>query len=95
MTDPACHHAVELARARNPAVILMNVNFPGMSGIEALRCLKADPATRPIPVIALSAAALERDRQRGIAAGFRRYLTKPIDVDALIDVLEPLLGGAT
>jgi CheY-like chemotaxis protein len=64
-----------------------------MSGIEALAALRADPQTRDLPVIALSAAASERDKQRGIQAGFRRYLTKPVRVDELIQVLEELLAA--
>ena len=91
VTVPNAELGVELAQARRPAVIVMDINLPGMSGLEALGYLKADATTREIPVIALTAAALERDRQRGMAAGFHRYLTKPINVDELVDVMEPLL----
>lgn len=61
----------------------MDINLPGMSGIDALRVLREWPETREIPVIALTAAASERDRQRGERAGFYRYLTKPVKVAEL------------
>lgn len=93
VTVPTAELGVELARARLPALVLMDINLPGMSGLDALRALKASPETAHIPVIALTAAASERDRQRGMAAGFYRYLTKPVKVDALIDAVESLLVG--
>jgi CheY-like chemotaxis protein len=69
----------------------MDINLPGMSGLEALQVLRRDQATKDIPVIALTAAASERDRQRGMQAGFFRYLTKPVKVDELVAGLEALL----
>jgi PAS domain S-box-containing protein len=75
-----------------PDLILMDINLPGMSGLEALRLLQASPATRDIPVVALSAAASDSDRLRGQSAGFRRYLTKPVRVEDLEKVLEELLS---
>jgi CheY-like chemotaxis protein len=69
----------------------MDINLPGISGVEALRVLRAAPETREIPVIALTAAASERDRQRGVHAGFYRYITKPVKVDELLNALEALL----
>jgi CheY-like chemotaxis protein len=71
----------------------MDINLPGMSGVEALRVLQADPECCSIPVIALTAAASERDRQRGVEAGFYRYLTKPIQVDEFEIALESVLGA--
>jgi CheY-like chemotaxis protein len=62
-----------------------------MSGLDALRALRGAPETEGLPVLALTAAASERDRQRGIQAGFDRYLTKPVSVDELVAVLEELL----
>jgi CheY-like chemotaxis protein len=62
-----------------------------MSGLEALRWLRDRPGTQHIPVIALTAAASERDKQRGVQEGFYRYLTKPVKVDELVDALEALL----
>ena len=66
--------------------------LPGISGFEALRVLREDPSTKDIPVIALTAAAAERERQRGLQAGFYRYLTKPVKVDELIAALEALFA---
>jgi PAS domain S-box-containing protein len=91
---PTAEIGVELARAKKPAVVLMDINLPGMSGVDALREMKADPACAEIPVIALTAAASERDRQRGQEAGFYRYLTKPVQVDELEAALESVLGSA-
>ncbi|HTB10372.1 MAG TPA: PAS domain S-box protein [Bryobacteraceae bacterium] len=78
---------IELARAHQPDVILMDINLPGISGIEALKILRGDPATAHIPVVALSANAMPRDVEKGLQAGFFRYLTKPIKVDEFMDTL--------
>jgi PAS domain S-box-containing protein len=83
---------IEIARSRRPAVIILDINLPGMSGLDALRILRDGVETARIPVIALSAAATERDRQRGEAAGFYRYLTKPLRVADLEAVLEGLVA---
>jgi len=90
-TAPTAEMGVQLARARLPDVILMDINLPGMSGFDALKILKDWSETRAIPVIALTAAASERDRQRGERSGFFRYLTKPVKVDELEAALELLL----
>jgi len=79
---------VELARAVRPDVILMDINLPGISGITALRILAEDPFTAHIPVIALSANAMPRDIEKGLRAGFFRYLTKPIKVGEFLDTLD-------
>ena len=78
---------IEFARAHLPDLILMDINLPGISGLEAMKVLRADPATSRIPIIALSAIALPRDIERGLQAGFFRYLTKPIKVDQFMDAL--------
>ena len=78
---------IEIARASRPDVILMDINLPDISGIEALKILRADPATAHIPVIALSANAMPLDIERGLEAGFFRYLTKPIKVNEFMDAL--------
>ena len=88
---PSAELGVDLARVRHPKVVIMDINLPGMDGFEALRVLRADQETKDIPVIALTAAASERDRERGAQAGFDRYLTKPLKVDELISILEELL----
>lgn len=82
---------LEIAKAERPDVILMDINLPGMSGLQALRILAADPATAAIPVVALSANAVPRDIQRGLDAGFFRYLTKPIKVNEFMDTLDQAL----
>ena len=82
---------VEIARAGRPAVILMDINLPGISGIDALKILAEDPATAHIPVIALSASVMPRDVERGMEAGFVRYLTKPIKVPEFMDALDVAL----
>jgi CheY-like chemotaxis protein len=69
----------------------MDINLPGMSGFEATKRLREWPETRDIPVVALSAAAMVKDRGRVSDAGFHRYLTKPVKVDELVGVLEELL----
>ena len=84
--------AVELARAHLPDLILMDIDLPGISGIEALGILRKDPATTHIPVIALSANAIPRDIEKGMEAGFLRYLTKPIRVAEFMDALDAALA---
>ncbi|MDB6118994.1 MAG: Aerobic respiration control sensor protein ArcB [Verrucomicrobiaceae bacterium] len=85
---------VEIARTSLPQVILMDINLPGISGIEALKLLKDDPATAHIPIIAVSANAIPRDIDKGIEAGFFRYLTKPIKFSELMDALNLGLEAA-
>ena len=69
-----------LARDRRPGLVLMDVQLPGMDGVEALAQLRADPATRDIPVVAVTAFAMKADRERFLAAGFDSYLEKPLDI---------------
>jgi len=85
---------VELARAYLPDVILMDINLPGISGYGALRILSEDPATAHIPVLALSANAVPRDIEKGLEAGFFRYLTKPIRVREFMEALDVALDHA-
>ena len=85
---------IEFARAYQPDVILMDINLPGISGIEALKILRADPATAHIPIIALSANAMPRDIEKGLEAGFFSYLTKPIKVNQFMDALDAALKSA-
>src|SRR5438132_7385973 len=86
---------IQLARANQPEVILMDINLPGISGIEALKILRADLATAHIPVVALSANAMPRDIEKGLQAGFFRYLTKPIKVTEFMETLDVALEFAT
>ena len=82
---------IEVARTASRTVILMDINLPGISGIEALKILREDPATAHIPVVALSANAMPRDIATGLEAGFFRYLTKPIKVKEFMDTLNVAL----
>jgi len=85
---------IEIARAAHPDVILMDINLPGIDGFEALAILRSDPATTQIPVLALSANAMPRDIEKGIAAGFLRYITKPIKVTEFLAALDAALDSA-
>jgi PAS domain S-box-containing protein len=85
---------IQLARANQPEVILMDINLPGISGIEALKILRADQATAHIPVVALSANAMPRDVEMGLRAGFFRYLTKPIKIKEFMETLDVALEFA-
>jgi CheY-like chemotaxis protein len=89
------NRGIEIARASLPDVILMDINLPGISGVDALRILALDPETSHIPVIALSANAGARDIAKGLEAGFFRYLTKPIKVPEFMETLEIALKAAT
>jgi PAS domain S-box-containing protein len=82
---------IQLARADLPALILMDINLPGMDGYMALSALQADPKTAAAPVVAVSANAMKGDEKRGIEAGFAAYLTKPIDILALCSVVDGLI----
>ncbi|NCO51527.1 MAG: response regulator [Deltaproteobacteria bacterium] len=83
---------IEMARTLLPDVILMDINLPGISGLEALKILVDDPTTANIPVIALSANALPRDIEKSLEAGFFQYLTKPIKVKKFMDILDLALN---
>jgi PAS domain S-box-containing protein len=82
---------ISLAREHLPDVILMDINLPGMSGIEALKILQVDPETKNIPVVALSANAIQKDIEHGLEAGFFRYLTKPIRINEFMKALDEAL----
>jgi PAS domain S-box-containing protein len=84
---------IELARTHHPDVILMDINLPCISGIEALGILRQDSQTAHIPVVALSANAMPRDIEKGLNAGFFRYLTKPIKLNELMETLEAALDS--
>ncbi|RFP14063.1 response regulator [Duganella sp. BJB488] len=88
------HGGIQLARAYQPDVILMDINLPGVSGYGCLKILQDDAATAHIPVMALSANAMPRDIEKGVEAGFFRYLTKPINVVEFMGALDLALAFA-
>lgn len=83
---------VEMVRELLPSLVLMDINLPGMDGYAALKLLKADPLTAHIPVIAISANAMKGEEERGIAAGFSAYVTKPLDVRQLLAMIDEMVG---
>ena len=85
---------IEIARTALPDIILMDINLPGISGIDALKILADIPETAHIPVVALSSNAIPRDIEKGLAAGFFRYLTKPIKVTEFMETLDLTLKHA-
>jgi len=95
LTAGDANRGVEIARASRPDVILMDINLPGISGIEALRILANDPRTARIPVVALSANAIPSDIATGLQAGFFRYLTKPVKIDEFMNTLDVALEHAS
>lgn len=82
---------LRIARESRPALILMDLQLPGMDGIEALAALRADPSTRPIPVIAVTASAMTHSQARILAAGFDGYQTKPISVKEFLRLVREVL----
>jgi signal transduction histidine kinase/ActR/RegA family two-component response regulator len=92
ISAPDGHLGVELARAHRPDIILMDINLPGLNGIDALKLLANDPRTAHIPVIALTANAMPRDVEKGLAAGFFRYLIKPINIDEFTEAINSTMA---
>lgn len=83
--------ALELASRVTPALILMDIALPGMDGYSAVRRLKADPRTRPIPVVAVTSFAMAGDEERALASGFDGYLSKPVQIGALRQMVSRFL----
>jgi len=85
--------ALQLARTLHPALILMDIQLPGIDGIAALGQLRSDPATRAVPVIAVTASAMTHDRQKIMAAGFDAYQTKPINLREFLAAVDGAVAG--
>ncbi len=85
--------AVALARLQAPAIVLMDIQLPGIDGVEALARLRADERTASIPVLALTAQAMQGDRERFLEAGFAGYLAKPVDLVELLRTVEEHCAG--
>jgi two-component system cell cycle response regulator DivK len=83
---------LRMATEQRPALILMDIQLPGMNGMEALQRLRADMATREIPVIAVTASAMTQDRRQILAAGFDGYQAKPISVKGLLQNVREMLA---
>lgn len=84
-------NGVEVARARSPNVVLMDVLLPGVDGVEAMRTLKSDPATASIPVLAVTAFAMKGDMERFLSSGFDGYLSKPYNAADLLTAIETFI----
>ena len=82
---------VQMAREQHPALVLMDIQLPGISGVEAFHQLRADPATEAIPVIAVTASVMAQERQKVIAAGFDGFQGKPISVRELLETVRQIL----
>ena len=89
---PSGEIGLDLARAQRPDVIVLDLNLPGMGGFEVLERLRRDPETAGIPVIALTASAMPSDVKRGLAAGFFRYLAKPLKFDEFLSCIDDALS---
>ena len=87
--------AVELATTHVPDLVLMDIQLPDVGGVEALGRLRADARTASVPVVALTAQAMEGDRERFLAAGFDGYLSKPVNVTDLIATVKRYCEGAS
>ncbi len=86
---------LEMIRTQRPDLVLMDINLPGMNGFEALAVLKSDVNAAAIPVIAISANAMLGDEERGLAAGFIAYLTKPLNLPRLFEIIDRALNSST
>jgi two-component system, cell cycle response regulator DivK len=86
---------LKIARARLPDLILMDIQLPGMSGIDALKALRAAPATAGIPVIAITASVMQQDRKQIMSAGFNGFIEKPINLRNFLDTVQRAVKART
>ena len=84
---------LKIAAERMPDLVLMDIQLPGMNGIEALKALRANPATAAIPVIAITASVMQQDRQEIMRAGFNGFIEKPINLRNFLDTVQGTLKG--
>ena len=84
---------IQLAASRKPDLVLMDIQLPGMNGIDALKHLRADKATASIPVVAVTASVMQQDRKLIMEAGFEGYVGKPINIKEFLDAVNTALGG--
>lgn len=94
ITTQDAYFGCDLINTHVPDLVLLDINMPGMNGYDVLKNIRQNPATRHIPVIAISANAMPSDIEKGIAAGFFAYITKPIAVPLLLDTINSCLAGA-
>jgi two-component system, cell cycle response regulator DivK len=85
--------AVELALEHEPDLVLMDIQLPDIDGVEALARIRADERSASLPVLALTAQAMEGDRERFLAAGFDGYLSKPVDITEFVATVKAYCGG--
>jgi two-component system cell cycle response regulator DivK len=79
---------IEIAREKKPDLVLMDIQLPGMNGIDALKALRADPATAAIPIVAITASVMQTDRQQIVGAGFDGFIEKPVNLKNLLDTVQ-------
>jgi len=91
LESETAEEGIIIARESQPSLILMDIQLPGMNGIEALKVLRADPITQKIPVIAVTASVMTEDSKNIIAAGFNSYQRKPIEIKGFLDEVRRFL----
>ena len=91
----AGRQGLDLVRQQRPDLVLLDIDMPGLNGFEVVKRIRADGAFADLPVVAVTAFAMDRDREKAMAAGFTAYLTKPVRAAALRQQVQQLLGPAT
>lgn len=92
ITADTAERGLAMIESERPDLALMDISLPGMDGFEAPRRLRRSPATARLPVVALSAKAMPRDIEAGLAAGFDGYVTKPVQIDQLLGTIDTVLA---
>jgi two-component system cell cycle response regulator DivK len=94
LQTPQGSEAIDLARAEQPDLILMDIRLPDICGLDVTRLLKQDDQTKTIPIIAVTAFAMPGDEKRGLESGCDAYITKPIIIDKLLQTIELFLSSS-